>query len=70
MTNERIIYKKKEKYKENIRQSEFDHGLFTNLLRVIVVCYFFSEFIQSQKRYPTTLDAISVLTWKVLLISS
>ena len=30
----------------------------------------FSNFIQTQKRYPTTLDKIRILTWKLLVISS
>ena len=30
----------------------------------------FSEFIQTQKRYPTSLDKIRILTWKLLVISS
>ena len=28
----------------------------------------FSEFIQTQKRYPTSLDKIRILTWKLLFI--
>ena len=28
----------------------------------------FSEFIQAQKRYPTSLDKIRILTWKLLVI--
>ena len=28
-----------------------------------------SEFIQTQKRYPTSLDKIRILTWKLLVIS-
>ena len=28
----------------------------------------FSEFIQTQKRYPTSLDKIHILTWKLLVI--
>ena len=31
---------------------------------------FFSEFIQTQKRYPTSLDKMLILTWKLLVISS
>ena len=30
----------------------------------------FSEFIQTQKRYPTSLDKIRKLIWKLLIISS
>ena len=30
----------------------------------------FSEFIQTHKRYPTSLDKKSILTWKLLVISS
>ena len=30
----------------------------------------FSQFIQTQKRYPTSLDKIRILTWKLLVISS
>ena len=30
----------------------------------------FSEFIQTQKRYPTSLDKICILTWKLIVISS
>ena len=30
----------------------------------------FSEFIQTQKRYPTFLDKIRILTWKLLVLSS
>ena len=30
----------------------------------------FPEFIQTQKRYPTSPDKISMLTWKLLVISS
>ena len=30
----------------------------------------FSEFIQTQNSYPTSLDKISILTWKLLVISS
>ena len=30
----------------------------------------FSEFIQTQKRYPTSLDKVRILTWKLLVISS
>ena len=30
----------------------------------------FSEFIQTQKRYPTSLDKLHILTWKLLVISS
>ena len=32
--------------------------------------WLFSEFIQTQKRYPTSLDKISILTWRLLVISS
>ena len=32
--------------------------------------WFFAEFIQTQKRYPTCLDKISILTWGLLVISS
>ena len=30
----------------------------------------FSEFIQTQRKYPTSLDKIRILTWKLLVISS
>ena len=30
----------------------------------------FSEFIQTQKRYPASLDKIRILTWKLLVTSS
>ena len=30
----------------------------------------FPEFIQAQKRYPTSLDKIRILAWKLLVISS
>ena len=30
----------------------------------------FFEFIQTQKRYPTSLDKMRILTWKLLVISS
>ena len=30
----------------------------------------FFKFIQTQKRYPTSLDKISILTWKLLIILS
>ena len=30
---------------------------------------FFSEFIQTQKRYPTSPDKIRILTWKLLVTS-
>ena len=30
----------------------------------------FSKFIQTQKRYPTSLDKIRILAWKLLVISS
>ena len=30
----------------------------------------FSKFIQTQKRYPTFLDKISILTWKLFVMSS
>ena len=30
----------------------------------------FSKFIQTQKRYPTSLDKIHILTWRLLVISS
>ena len=29
-----------------------------------------TEFIQAKKRYPTSLDKISILTWRLLVISS
>ena len=29
----------------------------------------FSKFIQTQKRYPTSLDKMRILTWKLLVIS-
>ena len=29
-----------------------------------------SEFVQTQKRYPTSFDIIRILTWKLLVISS
>ena len=32
--------------------------------------WLFSEFIQTQKRYPTSLDKIRKLIWKLLIISS
>ena len=32
--------------------------------------WLFSEFIQTQKRYPTSLDKIRILTWKLLVISN
>ena len=30
----------------------------------------FSEFIQNQKKYPTSLDKMHILTWKLLVIAS
>ena len=30
----------------------------------------FSKLIQTQKKYPTSLDKISIITWKLLFISS
>ena len=30
----------------------------------------FSEFIQTQKRYPTSLNKIRIVTWELLVISS
>ena len=30
----------------------------------------FSEFIQTQNRYPTSFDKIRILTWKILVLSS
>ena len=32
--------------------------------------WLFSEFIQTQRRYPTSLDKIRILTWKLLALSS
>ena len=31
---------------------------------------FFSEFIQTQKRYPTSLDKVGILIWKQLVLLS
>ena len=56
MTNEKHFLK-------TISKWEFDYGLFTNLPR-IVNCLF-SDFIQTQKRYPIFLDKIHSLTWKL-----
>ena len=53
---------------ENISQWEFGYGLFTKLLRLIVV-HDFSPFIKTQKRYPTSFHKISVLTWRLPVIS-
>ena len=43
-------------FPKTISQWEFDYGLFTNLLRIIVACNFFSEFIQTQE--------VSYLSWQ------
>ena len=32
--------------------------------------WLFSEFIQTEKRYPTSFDKIRIVTWKLLAISS
>ena len=52
MTNEKYFSK----------QQEFDQVLLTNLPRIIVAC---NEFIQTQNRYPTSLDKIGILTYFV-----
>ena len=44
--------------------------MFTKLPRTIVTCYFSLSSIQTQKRYPTSFDKISILTWRWLVISS
>ena len=43
---------------------------FTKLPKLIVTAEFFGEFIQTQKRYPTSSDKISVLTLRLFAISS
>ena len=53
-------------FQKTISQLELDYGLFTNLPRIIVAY----EFIQTQKKYPTSLDKIRILTWKLLIIQA
>ena len=46
-----LISTNEKHFPKTISQWECDYGLFTNLPRIIVPCDF-SEFIQTQKRYP------------------
>ena len=62
MTNEKHLPKDK-------IQKEFDYGSFTNLSRIIFACDFFRVHSNSNEG-PTSLDKISSLTWKLLVISS
>ena len=57
---------------KTINQWEFDYGLWLVYKFTDSFCClrFFSEFIQSQKRYPTSLGKIRILPWKLLVISS
>ena len=48
-----LISTNEKHFPKTISQWECDYGLFTNLPRIIVPCDF-SEFIQTQKRYPIT----------------
>ena len=55
---------------KTISQWKFDYGFFTKFTENYCRSRLFSEFIQTQKRYPTSLDQIRILTWKLLVISS
>ena len=55
---------------KTISQWKFDYGFFTKFTENYCRSRLFSEFIQTQKRYPTFLDKIRILTWKLLVISS
>ena len=69
-----LNFDQKEKhFPKTISQYEFDCGLFTNLPTIIVACNFspssfklkngiVSNFIQTQKRYPNSLDKMRILT--------
>ena len=53
MSCERALSFDNEKhFPKTISQYEFDYGLFTNLPRIIYPSRLFSEFIQTQKKYP------------------
>ena len=55
---------------QTISQWEFDHGLFTKFTENYCRSRLFTEFIQTQIRYPTFLNKTGILTWKPLVISS
>ena len=58
-------------FRKTISRWEFDYDLLTNLPRTIVAYNFSpSEFFQTEKRCPTSLIKIGVLTWELLAISS
>ena len=46
-------------FPETTSQSKFGYGSFTNLARIILAHGFFSEYIQTQVRYPTSLYKVS-----------
>ena len=54
----------------SINQWEFDQGLFTNLPTIIVTYNFSVSSFKLKKRYPTSIEKICILTWKLLAISS
>ena len=51
-------------------QWEFEHALLTKLRKIIVSHYFLSISFKLKNRYPTTVDKISILTWRLLVKSS
>ena len=55
-------------FSENSRPIMVCYGLFTKIPKLIVVHDFFGEFIQTQERYPTYINKMSILTWRLLVI--
>ena len=70
MSCERALYFDQWKtFSENFKPMRVDYGLFTSFTENYCRSRHISEFIHTEKRYPTFLDKICILTWKLLVIS-
>ena len=56
-------------FSENYESMRVWFWLVYKLIENFCSSWLFSEFIQTQKRYPISLDKIRILTWKLLVIS-
>ena len=57
-------------FSENYKQWEFDYGLFTNLMRIIIPHDFSPSSFKLKRGNPTSPDKIRTLIRKLLVISS
>ena len=70
MSCERVLnFEPWKTFPKNVSQWEF-LWLVYNFIENYCRLRIFTEFIQTQKRYPTSLNKIRILTWKLIFISS